>query len=356
MNWSVRDLLLQLGRLLDVDLLLGLLDQAEHVPHPEDPAGHPVRVEALELLDLLPGRRRDLIGLPVTALTESAAPPRASPSSLVITTPSNSATSANYSATPTASCPVIASTTSRTSWGRTALRIRRELIHHLVVDVQAAGRVDDQHVAVLLTGLRERPLGDRDRVRIGASLIDLCAGLPADLDQLLDGRRAVDVARGQGDLAPSLPQAACQLRAGRRLARTLEAGHQDHRRAAGSEGDLSPAPAHQLGELLVDDLHHLLARVEAPEDVGTQAALLDRRGERLDDFEVDVRLEQRQADLAHRPIDVFLGQLAAGADIREGGLQSVRELIEHRLSLVVVGSRIDRGGRRSPVTTILQNG
>ena len=32
-----------------------------------------------------------MIGLPVTALTESAAPPRASPSSLVITTPSKSA-------------------------------------------------------------------------------------------------------------------------------------------------------------------------------------------------------------------------------------------------------------------------
>ena len=32
------------------------------------------------------------IGLPVTALTDSAAPPRASPSSLVMTTPSNCAT------------------------------------------------------------------------------------------------------------------------------------------------------------------------------------------------------------------------------------------------------------------------
>ena len=32
------------------------------------------------------------IGLPVTALTDSAAPPRASPSSLVITTPSKSTT------------------------------------------------------------------------------------------------------------------------------------------------------------------------------------------------------------------------------------------------------------------------
>ena len=64
------------------------------------------------------------IGLPVTALTESAAPPRASPSSLERTTPSNCATSANCSATLTASWPVIASTTSSTTCGRVTLRIR----------------------------------------------------------------------------------------------------------------------------------------------------------------------------------------------------------------------------------------
>ena len=44
-----------------------------------------------------------MIGLPVTALIDSAAPPRASPSSFVITTPSNCAVSANCSATLTAS-------------------------------------------------------------------------------------------------------------------------------------------------------------------------------------------------------------------------------------------------------------
>ena len=38
-----------------------------------------------------------LIGLPVTALTESAAPPRASPSSFVITTPSKAIRSWNAS-------------------------------------------------------------------------------------------------------------------------------------------------------------------------------------------------------------------------------------------------------------------
>ena len=37
---------------------LGLLDQGEHVAHVEDPRGHPVGVEDVEVLELLAGRRR----------------------------------------------------------------------------------------------------------------------------------------------------------------------------------------------------------------------------------------------------------------------------------------------------------
>ena len=65
-----------------------------------------------------------LIGLPVTALTESAAPPRASPSSFVRTTPSNAIRSKNDCATLTASWPVIASRTRRTFVGLAASRTR----------------------------------------------------------------------------------------------------------------------------------------------------------------------------------------------------------------------------------------
>ena len=64
-----------------------------------------------------------LIGLPVTAFTESAAPPRASPSSFVITTPSKSTRSWNACATLTASWPVIASSTSSTFVGFASRRI-----------------------------------------------------------------------------------------------------------------------------------------------------------------------------------------------------------------------------------------
>ena len=62
----------------------------------------------------------NLIGLCVTARIESAAPPRASPSSFVRTTPSMSKLLLKCSAMFTASCPVIASTTSKISVGLTS--------------------------------------------------------------------------------------------------------------------------------------------------------------------------------------------------------------------------------------------
>ena len=83
------------------------------------------------------------------------------------------------------------------------------------------------------------------------------------------------------------------------------------------------APPISAAELLVDDLDHLLARVERVEHPGAEAALLDLRGERLDDLEVDVGLEQREADLAHRLVDVGLGQLAARANVGERLLKAV---------------------------------
>ena len=63
---------------------------------------------------------RNLTGSPVTALIDSAAPPRASPSILVRMSPVSGTGRWNASATATASWPVIASTTRSVSTGLTA--------------------------------------------------------------------------------------------------------------------------------------------------------------------------------------------------------------------------------------------
>ena len=82
-------------------------------------------------------------------------------------------------------------------------------------------------------------------------------------------------------------------------------------------------------ELVVDDLHDLLAGRQAGEDVGPDRPLADARDEVLDDLEVDVRLEQRQADLAHRGIDVGLADPAAAGQGAERLAQPLAEGVEH---------------------------
>src|SRR5712692_687577 len=65
------------------------------------------------------------IGRPITWRTDSAAPPRASPSILVRMTASMPTAWLNLSATVTASCPVIASTTSSPWCGLTSRLVAR---------------------------------------------------------------------------------------------------------------------------------------------------------------------------------------------------------------------------------------
>ena len=64
----------------------------QHIAHAQNAARHAVGVEGLHDRSAFRPRRQNLIGLPVTARTEIAAPPRVSPSSLVKITPSTAQT------------------------------------------------------------------------------------------------------------------------------------------------------------------------------------------------------------------------------------------------------------------------
>ena len=267
-------------------------------------------------------------GRPVTALTESAAPPRASPSSFVSTTPSNAIRSWNARATATASCPVIASTHEEDVHRLHRVADVRELVHQRLVDLEPAGGVHDHDVAAVGRGARETlPRGDDRVARLGP--VDRHLDLPAELLQLVDRRRPLEIG---GDEARRLPLVLAEmereLRGGRRLARALEPAEEDHDRRA-AEDELRVARAHQLGELLVDDLHDLLARLEPLEDVLPERALPHRADELLDDLEVDVGLEEREADLARGARDGLLVEAGLAPEVAEGVLEPVGERVEH---------------------------
>ena len=84
-----------------------------------------------------------------------------------------------------------------------------------------------------------------------------------------------------------------------------------------------PGAAHQRGELVVDGLDHRLARVERLRDLLPGEPLPERRGEVLDDLEVDVGLEQGEAHLAQGLVDVVVGELAPRANVGEHALKAL---------------------------------
>ena len=90
-----------------------------------------------------------------------------------------------------------------------------------------------------------------------------------------------------------------------------------------------PVLAEDADQLLVGDADDGLRRGEGVEHVLADGALAHGGDEVLGDLEVDVGFEQGAAHLAHRVIDVLLGQAALAAEAGEGFIEPVGERFEH---------------------------
>jgi hypothetical protein len=138
-----------------------------------------------------------------------------------------------------------------------------DLGHQLVVDREAAGGVEEDDVVAAERRLLLGALGDGDGVLAGDDGQGVDADLRAEDGELLHRGRAARVERGHQDaLALALLQALGELGRGRRLARALEADHQDRRgRVVDAErGRVLVLAGEDADELVMDDLDDLLAR------------------------------------------------------------------------------------------------
>ena len=296
------------------------------------------------------------MGAPVTFFTEIAAPPRVSESNLVRMTPSTSSRSWNSLALLTASCPVIASTTRKIWCGPSERLTWVQLVHQVVVDVQPPGRIEDQRVDVLFLRFLERVAADLDRDADGLAVLgdlvrlgvehdlrpagQLVVDLVGDGLELLDRGRSLQVGGAEHDAAPALLEVPRELAAGCGLARALQPAHHDDGRPGADAHDARLAvAAEELDEPLMDDADHLLPGLEALGDLGAERVVEDGVAELVDDVDVDVGLEERRADVAHRLADVGFGDLALAGELAEDVVEPVGEPFEH-------GSR--PGGCRAP--------
>ena len=205
----------------------------------------------------------NLTARPVTALIESAAPPRASPSIFVRIRPVSGTASLNASATATASWPVIASTTSSVSTGLTAS------LTAAISAISSSSIVSRPAVSRMTVSRTSRRAassaapGDVDDRRALRRAVDGDVERAAERLELVGGGGPVRVRGDEQRPAALLDEVLRELRGRRRLARALEADEGDDRGVA-LEVERPVARPQQLDELVVDDLHDLLTGVQAP--------------------------------------------------------------------------------------------
>ena len=269
-----------------------------------------------------------MTGLPVTDAIDSAAPPRASPSSLVRTTPSYPTPSRNACAVVTASWPIIASTTKRTSSGSTASRMsaaccissastpRRPAVSTMTTSwsLRLASSIDSRATATgsptplpgsgAKTGTPTRsPLTWScwtafGRCRSAATSIGV---LPCSLSQSASLAASV--------VLPAPWRPASMITVGPDLA------YRSRR--------VSPPRISTSSSLTI--LTTCWAGFSAPLTSSPRARSLTAPDELLDDRQRDVGLEQRDPDLARGGVDVGLGEPALPAEVLEGVGEAVGE-------------------------------
>ena len=88
--------------------------------------------------------------------------------------------------------------------------------------------------------------------------------------------------------------------------------------------------AEDLDEFVAHDLDDLLAGRERGHDFLTDSLGADVVDELLDDFEVDVGLEQGEADFAQRLVNVLFGERGLAAEGLEGALEFFLKILKHK--------------------------
>ena len=193
-----------------------------------------------------------------------------------------------------------------------------ELLHHVVVDLQTAGRVDDHDAVAGALGLLDAGLRDPNDVLRVALGVHRDVELRAERFELIDGGWPIDVARHEARRPILGFELSGELGGGGRLSRSLETDHHHDRGRNGAELEPFAPFAEHRGELVVDDFDELLAWRDGANLRDADGFLLDSLEELPSQLEVDVGLEQNAPHLAEAFFDVGLGEHTAAAQAGEG--------------------------------------
>jgi hypothetical protein len=307
--------------------ILDLLDQRQHVAEPQDPRGHAVRMERLEVLGLL----ADPDELDRLAGRGHHRQRRAAPGVAVRLGQDDARQAERAGEARRRADRVLPG--HRVGDEERLLRLdrgrhRRDLAHQVLVDVETARGVDDDGVPAGLPRLPQTLARDLDRVPAPAGLVDGNADLPAERDELLDRGGPREVRRHDQGVAAAALQVERELRGRSRLPRALEPGEQDDRGFL-LERQRGGGAAEEADELVAHDAGDFLRGRELLRDLGADRLLLDARREVAHDRKGHVRLQEGEADLAEGGVQVEVGEVPLAAQLLEDSRQPVPEALEH---------------------------
>src|SRR5829696_1653061 len=212
-----------------VHLLLGLLDEREHVAHPQDSSCHPVGIEIVELahllalggeLDRTPRHGDDRERRPATRVTVELCQDHPVEVGVLLEGLCHlDGVLAGHH---------VENQQDRVRPGR--LPDATDLLHHLHVNDLPAGRVHDHEVVAAVPGLLDAAL--RDLLGLGSRALRINGNgeFAPDLLQLVYSRRPVRVARHEIRALPELPHEQSQLPCRGGLAVAVETSEHHHRR------------------------------------------------------------------------------------------------------------------------------
>ncbi len=129
-------------------------------------------------------------------------------------------------------------------------------------------------------------------------------------------------------LVPAIFQVQRELAGSRGLARSLQTGHHHDRRTS-DQRETDFASAEEVLQLVADDFGDLLRRRKCGQHAFANRFFADPDGEFLDDFEIDVGLQQRDADFLEGVVDVPLIERGLAAQSLEDSIHPVLEVVEH---------------------------
>ena len=199
-----------------------------------------------------------------------------------------------------------------------------QLVHQFLVDLQAPGGVEDDRVVAGGLGARQGAAADLDRVLGLASLQHRHTDLRAEHAQLFHRGRPPHVSRDQQRMALAfILEKPRELRRRSGFARALQPDQHDLDRRLDLEVQLARAATHHLAQFDRDEADEVLLGRQRRQHFLAERLVLDVLDEVADDPDIDVGLEQSEADFAQRLFDIALADPALALEFFENAFEAV---------------------------------